>query len=220
MHQIQITLDAVAAAAMAPRQADPGLIIKTALTAALGGPVVRPWRLHRQQGRELMLLGYSAHDEAALALRRGLAEPAAQRALRNVLSSPLPEVIPAGTEVRWRIRLCPTLRVTPGAGRRHGERDAFLAAADAAGSDAGLARLDVYADYLRARLPGAELIDAHLDGFRLERMQREGVRVFPVADLYGNARITDWSALRAAMAAGIGRQRAYGCGFLRLEPAR
>lgn len=220
MHQIQITLDAVAASARTPRQADPGLIIKTALTEGLGGPVVRPWRLHRQHGRELMVLGYSDLDEAALTLRLSLAEPGAQRALRGILSSPMPQTIPSGTEVRYRIRLCPTLRVTPRDGRRHGERDAFLAAADAAGSDAGLTRLDVYAGYLRERLPGADLIDAHLDGFRLERMAREGMRTFPVADLYGSARVTDWPALRTALGVGIGRQRAYGCGFLRLEPAR
>jgi len=220
MHQIQVTLDAVAASALAHRNADPGLIIKTALTEALAGPVVRPWRLHRQNGRELMILGYSDLDQVALRERHSLSEPRAQRAVRTILSSPMPAQIAAGTEVRYRIRLCPTIRVTPGQERRHGERDAFLVAADAAGTDAQLGRVDVYGQYLRERVTGAEIRDCHLDGFRLERMHRRGVRTFPVADCYGTATVTDWAALVEALSTGIGRQRAYGCGYLRLEAAK
>ena len=220
MHQIQITIDAVAASAVAPRNADPGLIIKTALTEALAGPVVRPWRLHQQNGRDLMILGYSDLDEAALRERHALSEPQAQRAVRSIISSPMPAQIAAGTAVRYRIRLCPTIRVTPGQERRHGERDAYLVAADAAGPDADLSRLEVYGQYLRERVTGAEILDLHLDGFRLERMYRRGVRTFPVADCYGTARVTGWAALAETLLTGIGRQRAYGCGYLRLEAAK
>jgi hypothetical protein len=40
------------------------------------------------------------------------------------------------------IRLVPAIRITKAEGRRHGERDAFLAPADIAGKDAGLKRDD------------------------------------------------------------------------------
>lgn len=220
MHQVQLTVDAVCAAAMAPRDADPGLIIKTALTESLAGPVVRPWRLHQQRGRELMILGYSELDEGALKGRLALAEPRAQRAVRSILTSPMPQTISTGTPVRYRIRLCPTVRVTAGPNRHYGERDAFLVAADAAGSDAGLSRVEVYAGYLRARVAGAAILDVHLDGFRLERVLRQGMRTFPVADLHGTAQVRDWAVLNEILRQGIGRQRAYGCGYLRLEAAR
>jgi hypothetical protein len=220
VHQVQITLDAVAAASMAPRNADPGLIIKTALTEALAGPVVRPWRLHQQNGRDLMVLGYSELAESVLRERLALSQPRAQRAVRSILSSPMPAEIAAGTEVRYRIRLCPTIRVTPGGARPHGERDAYLVAADAAGPDANLSRVGVYGQYLRDRVSGVELCDFHLDGFRLERMRRNGVRSFPVAECYGTAKVTDWAALVGTLSSGIGRQRAFGCGYLRLEAAK
>jgi hypothetical protein len=42
------------------------------------------------------------------------------------------------------IRLVPAIRITKAEGRRHGERDAFLAQADIGGKDAGLKRDDVY----------------------------------------------------------------------------
>lgn len=225
LHHCQLTLDAVQAARLvsgAPAR-DPSFVVKTALTEALGGPLVRPWRLHAQLGRQLTVLGYSDLDAGSLRQRLALALPEAQAAVSDLYSSPLPEVGP-DTRLRFRIRLSPTVRVTPREGRRHGERDAFLVAVDEAGGRP-VDRLQVYADYLRARTGGADLDAVLLDGFRLQRLTRKAgpgfaTKTVPVADLYGELSVRDWAALLDTLRQGIGRQRAYGCGMLRLEVAR
>jgi CRISPR system Cascade subunit CasE len=109
-------------------------------------------------------------------------------------------------------------------GHRHGERDAFLVAADAAGTGAGLQRDKVYRDYLTERLPGASVSETSLTQFRLRRFLRlkqdrsASGKTFPEAVMEGRLRIHDPTKLMAAISAGIGRQRAYGCGMLRLQP--
>lgn len=225
MHHIQLLLDAIAAArhtaASLPvsAQRDASLVIKTTLTEALGGTVLRPWRLHSRQGPRLTLLGYSALAPEALCERLTFAVPSARAAVVEVLGYPAP-ALRGGQRLRFRVRLVPTLHVT---GR--GERDAFLAAADSAGPGAGLVREQVYAEYLRERLNGAEIEAAGMEGFRIEALARKNasggfsLKHFPVAELVGALRVESPEELRETLAQGIGRQRAFGFGFVRLEAA-
>jgi CRISPR-associated protein Cse3 family len=54
------------------------------------------------------------------------------------------------------------------------------------------------------------------------RLRKDGSvagKTMPEAVIEGTLRVDDPANLIAAIARGIGRQRAYGCGMLRLQPA-
>src|SRR5262249_29878719 len=131
-----------------------------------------------------------------------------------------------GTSYRFSVRLVPTIRVTASeATRRHGERDAYLVAADEAGPDRALTRDDIYRDYLARKLVGAEIEGRHLDSFRLLRFVRpkqngQATKTMPEASLSGVVRVSDPGALSQCLRSGVGRQRAYGYGMVRLQPAQ
>jgi CRISPR system Cascade subunit CasE len=99
-----------------------------------------------------------------------------------------------------------------------------LVKADAAGKDAGLKRDDVYRDYLAERLSGATVEASHLVQFRLRQLMRPkkdgsvSRKTMPEAVIEGRLRVDDPAKMIEAIGAGLGRQRAYGCGMLRLQP--
>ena len=91
--------------------------------------------------------------------------------------------------------------------------------------DIRLDREAVYAAYLARQLPGTRLLAVRMTGLRLPRLPRrdgEGRwrrgRVMPIADMAGAIEVVEPAALAAAMLAGIGRQRGFGFGMLRLRP--
>ena len=135
---------------------DKDFLIKTALTEAFGGPVLRPWVVHAFKGGVATVVAYgtTAPDEANR--RRSLSLPALQVAVGEVIGVPLPD-LKQDEHLAFMVRLCPTIRVTPRDGRRHGERDAYLVAADEAAPNGNLSREEVYADYLGQRVTGAHL---------------------------------------------------------------
>jgi hypothetical protein len=202
---------------------DDSLILKTILWEAFSGGVLRPWAIHAQRGPLTTIVGYTQLDAAELNKRRALALPSVQIAVAEAIAVPLPSLLPA-ERYRFSVRLVPTIRVTKAEGRRYGERDAFLVEADAAGKDAGLKRDDVYRTYLAGRLLGATIETSRLDQFRLRKFMRpkkEGpvaVKTMPEAVIEGHLRVDDPTKLIEAIGSGIGRQRAYGCGMLRLQP--
>lgn len=219
--------------------ADEGAVLKTIMWEAFGGPVVRPWRLERQHGPTLTVIGYSQLTEQDLASRLSVALPSLFRAVRLVGARPALEP-KKDARLGLDVRLCPTVHVTPGqAGLRPGERDVYLYAVDLAvarsgpGSKLGLTREAVYAEYLTAkprpandsspstaRLPGIRIISATMTGFRIAAMARKDRgswspgRAMPVADMAIVAEVEEPGKLREAMATGVGRQRAYGYGML------
>jgi CRISPR system Cascade subunit CasE len=89
----------------------------------------------------------------------------------------------------------------------------------------------VYTRYLVERLKGATVERAKLTRFRLEQMSRPhrgasappsglAQRVVPDAVLQGVLTVADPAAFTQALMSGVGRQRAFGRGYVRLEPMR
>jgi hypothetical protein len=129
------------------------LILKTILWEGFSGPVLRPWAVHAQRGPATTIVGYTQIGAGDLNKHRALALPSVQTAIGEPMAVPLPS-LSRGERYRFAIRLVPIIRVTKAEGRRHGERDAFLAQADIAGKDAGLKRDDIYRSYLAERVRG------------------------------------------------------------------
>jgi hypothetical protein len=155
-------------------------------------------------------------------------------AVRGVHGHAMHEFQP-GVVLRFSVRLCPTVHVTPGkdgtarAGRRHGERDAFLVAVDQ--GPEGPTRDGVYRAYLAERLAGARIETCRLMQMRLAPMLRPhrgsnapasgyATRTLPDVVLEGVLTVVDPVPFTSTLGAGIGRQRAYGRGYIRLEPVR
>jgi CRISPR system Cascade subunit CasE len=203
---------------------DETLILKTILWEGFSGGVVRPWAAHAQRGPITTVLGYSQAGADELNKRRALALPSVQAAVGETLTAALPP-LGADEQYRFSIRLVPTVRITKSETRRYGERDAFLVKVEAAAKDGPLTRDDVYRDYLRERLPGATIDTSRLVQFRLRPFMRPRAdgsvakKTMPEAVLEGTITVSDPEKLIAAIAQGIGRQRAYGCGMLKLQPA-
>jgi hypothetical protein len=213
---------------------DNELLLKTVLTSAFAGPVIRPWTVHRLDGPVAMVLGYSILSADQLRQRLALAIPTLARAVRGIHGHAVPEFQP-GVVMRFSVRLCPTIHVTPGkdgtarAGMRHGERDAFLVAVDQ-GTEAPT-RDRVYRAYLAERLAGARIETCRLLQMRLAPMLRPhrgsgapasgyATRVLPDVVLEGVLTVVDPALFMSTLGAGVGRQRAYGRGYVRLEPER
>jgi hypothetical protein len=212
---------------------DTDLLIKTFLTSAFAGPVIRPWMVYRQDGPVATVLGYSRLSAEELRLRLALAIPALTGAIRGIHGHSMPEFQP-GVKLRFSVRLCPTIHVTPGkegtsrAGHRHGERDAFLVAVDR-GTE-GSTRDGVYRAYLAERLAGARIETCRLMQMRLASILRphrgsdapvsgHATRTVPDVALEGVLTVVDPVPFTSMLGAGVGRQRAYGRGYVRLEPA-
>jgi CRISPR system Cascade subunit CasE len=227
MYFVQTTIDLVAAARHVSKHAshtasrDVSFVCKTVLSEGLcGSDVLRPWALRDNRDGKLTIVAYSQMNPDEVDRRKGFALPEVQSAIGKVLGYPLP-ALRTGEKFRFRIRLCPTIRST-----KRGETDAFLIAADEAGKDANLLRDDVYRDFIAARIAGAEVGPTSMTGFRLTRFARKSkkastgfaTRAFPDAEMVGHLVVTDPSVFAETLAAGIGRQRAFGYGMLQLSP--
>ena len=108
----------------------------------------------------------------------------------------------------------------------HGEQDAFLVAVER--GETNIEREGVYTRYLAERLPGATVEQAKLTRFQLLKMTRPhrgasapasglAQRVIPDAVLEGILAVTDPAIFKQTLMQGVGRQRAYGRGYVRLE---
>jgi CRISPR system Cascade subunit CasE len=204
---------------------DESLILKSILWEAFSGGALRPWAIHAQRGPTVTVVGYTQTDAGELNQRRALALPSIQATVGEAVAVPLP-ALSESERYRFSICLVPTIRVTKAEGRRYGERDVFLAKADAAGKNTSLKRDEVYRDYLAERLAGASIEASRLVRFRLRRFMRPkkdrsvSGKTMPEAVIEGSLRIEDPARLIEAISAGVGRQRAYGFGMLRLQPPR
>ena len=225
MLQIQTDINMTAAARHVaqffPRRAisDPGYVIKTILTEAFGGPVLRPWALRAQRQQHAVIVAYSSKPIDEITSRLGLALPSVRTCVGEVFGYPVP-ALAKEQRLRYTVRLCPTIRST-----NRGETDAFLLAADMVSPDAGLTRDAIYRQYLAERLPGVRLDTCRLEGFQLHAMvrKREGgsglaARKFPDAVLSGELTLVEPSHFMEVLAKGVGRQRAFGYGMVMLQP--
>jgi hypothetical protein len=133
MFSVQVDIDVLAAARAVMLshtvKHDLDMLIKTVLTEAFGGAVVRPWSLHRQAGQIGTVIGYSAIPLADVETRLGTALPSIRMAIKAVYGHALPAPT-AGQKFRFSVRLCPMKRITPSKDKSHahGEIDAFLVA--------------------------------------------------------------------------------------------
>ena len=195
---------------------DVDLTIKTALTEAFGGPAVRPWSVLRQNGPTVTIVGYSQLDADALRERLSLATPAIRNAvIRHRLSA--------------RRRSRGAARSLFGSAYSDSKRHPSGREGRLPRIPAGSIREQVYADYLPSRLRGATVNLVRMGRFRLEKITRPhrgdkapasgfASRIVPDAVLEGVLTVDDPAAFAETLAAGVGRQRAYGRGFVRLEP--
>jgi CRISPR-associated protein Cas6/Cse3/CasE subtype I-E len=195
---------------------DGGLLLKTVLTEALGGAAIRPWRLMGIRDGTATILGYSELDADGLRDRLALATPAVQQAVAVAATASVP-ALRAGQQLRFTVRLVPTVRQTG-----EGEIDAFLKAVRQS-PEGQHQRAEVYTRYLSERLRGAHLDAVNLDGFRLAPMTRRHAgkgwaqRTFPVAEISGVLTVADADAFTETLTTGIGRQKGYGFGMVRIE---
>ena len=172
---IQVDIDVLAAARAVtlPHIAkhDIDMLIKTVLTEAFGGAVVRPWSLHRRGAEIATVLGYSAIPVSDIETRQAMALPAIRSAIKAVFGHGLP-VLTAGQQFRYSVRLCPTIRITPSKEKSHahGEIDAFLVAVQR--GERNINREGVYTRYLTDCLKGASVNSAKLTRFRLQQISR------------------------------------------------
>jgi CRISPR associated protein len=209
---------------------DLDMLFKTVLTEAFGGAVIRPWSLLRQTGPVGTIIGYSAISLADIETRLGMALPSIRRVIKGVYGHTLPGLL-VGQRFRFSVRLCPTMRITPSKDKSHahGEIDAFLVAVQR--DENNIDRELVYTRYLIERLKGSIVERAKLTRFRLEKMTRphrgvsapsSGVaqRVVPDAILEGILQILDPELFSRTLMNGVGRQRAFGRGYVRLQPLR
>jgi hypothetical protein len=234
MFSVQVDIDVLVAARAVtlPHTArhDADMLLKTTLTEALGGAVVRPWSLHRQFGSVASIIGYSAIPIDEIEKRLQTSLPSVRLAVKAIHGHALPEV-GSGQKFRFSVRLCPTIRVTPSKDKSHahGEQDAFLVAVQR--GETNIEREGVYTRYLAERLSGATVEQVKLIQFQLVKMTRPhrgqaapesglAQRVIPDAVLEGILAVTDPAIFKQTLIQGVGRQRAYGRGYIRLEAMR
>lgn len=229
MHLIQTAVDMPAAirhcravGLPATSLRDENVVAKTVLTECFAGPVIRPWAVIAKHAVTMTIAGYSEHTAPELTQRRALALPSLQQAVAEPIGCPMPE-FEVGQRLAFQTRIVPTMHVRDG--DKTLTRDAFLVAVER--SAEGVAdRSTVYANYLKERVSGAVIEEVTLANFRLARVARRHAgsgsgwreHTAPVAELAGILSVTDPAGFRAFATAGVGRQRAYGYGFLRLTP--
>lgn len=134
----------------------------------------------------------------------------------------------SGRRLGFSLRVRPTVRSDRNGDRtKNRERDAFLAALDAARPDALPDRAEVYLSWTKAHLErgGLKVMSARIDGHeRVQALRRDGKRdLKPVqghaASVAGVIEVTDPERFHALLARGVGRHRTFGYGMLLLSPA-
>ena len=224
LYQLQTTVDITASTRHVGHRRDTGLTIKTVLTETFGGAVLRPWAIARRDGPMLSVVGYSDQSVEEANHRRQLALPTLQAAVGPVLGYELPAPR-TGDRLLFHVRLQPTVRCRDKDGNRR-EVDAFLHRVEAVGDDVP-PREAVYMEYLGKRLDGARIEHARVERFQIAERYRRSARSrvgfaryrAPDVVITGILEVTDAGALLQQIGTGIGRQRAFGCGMLRLAPA-
>lgn len=213
---------------------DYGYALHALLSAAFGDLAPKPF--HYLGGRQ-GLLAYTSADLGMLRMNASLAPPDVARALGldHLDARPFPNAWRAGQCLGFEARIRPVVR-----GKDGRERDAYLHAVEGtvdtgqiAGNGSIAQRTVIYKDWLEKQfgLDGAaQIVEAHLDSFRLTRVLRKagssdnGKRkttnnAGPDVVFKGHLQVGDAPAFNRLLERGVGRHRAFGFGMLLLRPA-
>jgi CRISPR system Cascade subunit CasE len=217
-----------------PHATDLGYLVHCQLGELFGERAPAPFVIDRQGKGTLEVLGYSAVPAQALREHAGtFADPLVHASCdwERFASKPMPDTWRRGERYGFRVRACPTVRMSGERPqhRRGAEVDVFLARCWQAG-DAPVEREAVYREWLARELGrggAAGLLDMRLRGFQRERLVRrtqgEARTVRPLerpeAWLEGTLEVRDEAAFPGLLARGVGRHRAFGFGMVLLRPA-
>lgn len=248
LHMVRLLLAAPRLAALAearglPRnQEDSGFLVHDHLAALFQEGTVQPFRVTRDQARDVEVLGYSAlsgeelRDQAAT-----YAPPEAHGACDwdGFAVKPMPETLEAGRSLGFEVRVCPIARLSSDRTmtgkdggettlRRGAEVDAWLHRRFLSPEpDEDVRREDAYGQWLADRLAGcAELEHVRMTRFRRTRLVRKThaarrepkILERPDTILQGTLTVTDTERFMDLLARGVGRHKAFGFGMLLLRP--
>jgi len=216
---------------------DRGYAAHLALRRRFGAAAPQPFRLFEPARGDAHLLGY-ATDAQALADADAL--PPADDRLPDIFPGPpacraMPSEWRVGARYAFEVRVRPVVRYgrrlreeRAGEGKSAaGERDAFLAAIEKAGT-ASVDREKVYGDWLLGVMSDAARVE-HVDLRLMRRLStrrsthgRAGARRIEGYEvLFGGAlSVVDGDAFNRLLARGVGRHAAFGFGMLALAPPR
>lgn len=219
-----------------PPNDDLGYLLHSGLAALFDQWSPTCFAVSRTEGRVIEVLGYSERPLAELRRwAQAYAEPDAFEICdwESVAEKPMPDSWPSGQELGFRVRVCPTVRLSNRGdhGYREGaEIDAFQAALWRAGEGEQIDRDAVYRDWLAAALErsqGAHLTRAAVDSVRFqsflrrvqgeERKAAQGLRK-PDVTMSGVLSVSDPERFDALLRRGVGRHRAFGFGMVLLRP--
>jgi len=253
LHMIQFELDAKGLTTLGRmlglplRQTDTNYLVHCALGELFQDQAPKPYSVENDgaSGRQVRVLGYTDVDDETLhSLAQGFASPTVYQIgqWERLASKPMPDTFPEGMRLGFELRACPVIRKSSagsGTNKKGDERtwnagqelDAFLARQWT--SDESLDREAVYVEWLQRQFStrgGAELIDAGVDRFSIERMVRRtqtnsnGDRTAhtvkrPDVTLSGTLRVTDGAAFTDLLRSGIGRHKSFGFGMLKVRRA-
>jgi len=222
-----------------PRQQDDTSFLVHRLIASLFGKgVLQPFRVLGEERRSLSLLGYTRRTEEELRDHAdSFADPLAHSAVEWGLfaTKPMPHRWDTGRRLGFEVKVCPVVRLAstrdvewlgePRTLQRGAELDAFVHQRHLNGDDSAT-REGVYSEWIAERLrPAADVLSSSLRSFRRrkllrkthEEVRRTQVLERPEALIGGTLSVRDPEAFAAALAAGVGRHKAFGFGMLLLR---
>lgn len=211
------------------REDDLGYTLHAVLRAAFGDLAPQPFALVTERVRSPELLGYTAHDAAALRDHASsFADPEipALVGLTGLAVKAMPDGFAVGRRLRFTLRARPTIRTDRDGDRtRVAERDAYREPEPDAADDSPT-RGEVYQAWLTARLEagGAAVGMLLLDRFRRSiTLRRDKARRLcavegPDASFSGVLVVRDTEKFNHLLAHGVGRHGAFGYGMLLLKP--
>ena len=230
------------------RKVDTNYLVHCALGELFQDQAPKPYSIENDgaPGRQVRVLGYAPVGSKELQeLARAFASPTVYEMAtwERLASKDMPTTFPEGMRLGFELRACPVIRKSSaGTGTNKTgdtvywnagqELDAFLARQWT--TDESLDRESVYVDWLERQLTtrgGADLLDAGVDRFSIERMVRRtqedanGDRTAqtvkrPDVTLSGTLTVTDGPAFTRLLRSGIGRHKSFGFGMLKVRRAR
>lgn len=241
LHMVRLSLDVTRLVdlgrrrGLPPHDTDWGYLVHCQLGELFGERAPAPFVIDGQKRGTLEVLGYSAVPDKVLREHaEAFADPLVHAGCdwERFASKPMPATWRSGMRLGFRIRACPTVRMSgerPGLHRKRAEVDAFLARCWEVG-DAPVDRETVYGEWLSRELGrggAAGLLQMRLEGFQRERVVRRtqgSERVArrqerPEAWLEGTLEVRDEAAFSSLLRRGVGRHRAFGFGMVLLRPA-
>lgn len=248
LHMVRLLLAAPRLAALAeerglpPKHEDSGFLVHDHLAALFQEGAVQPFRVTREQTRDVEVLGYSVlsgdelHDRATT-----YAPPEAHDACdwSGFAVKEMPETLEAGRRLGFEVRVCPIARLSSArtmTGKdgeetrlgRGAEVDAWLHRRFLSPEpDEEVGREDAYGEWLAGRLTGcAELEHVRMTRFRRTRLVRKThaarrepkILERPDTILQGTLMVTDGDGFMDLLTRGVGRHKAFGFGMLLLRP--